>query len=945
VRQLAGLTAVTITCLLAAGCTRAFYRHQADADAYCLVQQKASDPRWPLEGYSIEIDPRSRMFDPFDPDCPPMPPDDPVSHRLMHCVDGMKGFPFWHAQGDTPYVEGPNWLRSLPWSSEGKVLIDADTAVQLALLNSPVYQRQLEELFLSALDVSFERFRFDAQFFGGYRVEYRTDGRARRVDVPGKSLSVLDTGTTVNGHDWQTRKLFATGGELIVGLANSLVWQFSGPDSHTALTLLDFSLVQPLLRGAGRAVVLERLTIAERALLANVRQMERFRRGFYVQLLTGQFSGLGPTRRGGIFGGSGLEGFTGVGGGGFGRLADQGIAFNAAQVAGITGAGGGLAGGFFGLLQLQQSIRNQRANIAALNSSVAQLEALFEADRIDFFQVELARTALVRGESQLLNQELDYRRRLDNFKIEVGLPPGLEFEVDDSLIKPLELIDHQDVDRQNRITAIQRDVGDTVVALLESVVVPPEPDRDDQRGQTAPGDRRQAAAPIRRPELAWNATVEAQLSDLRNMLRRAVSLGRQARTESLPRARRDLETLRRSMQQRHQAIPRLRKTVQLFRQFAVDAPGEVDETLEDVEMLPYRPEDLERVPTQISEAIARVSDDLEAVLLELDQVDQQLARLLEEGPQLPPAVIHQRFREQIATQLPDLLNELTMTMLSLTLIQARARTESVQLVPVLMEWQDAYRVAGENRRDWMNARANLVDSWRLIRFNANALRSDLNILFSGDIANTGDNPIRLRSSTGRLRAGIEFDAPLTRLAERNTYRQSLIEYQQARRAFYQFRDQVAADLRDNIRGLYVNQLNFEFRRRAVEVAISQVELTQLRLSEPPLPEQEAFLGVTTARDLVSALTDLLDAQNDFLSVWISQEVQRRLLDFNMGTMQLDQRGIWIDPGPIEDVAEDCLPKGAPDDGNLSREQASEIEYLPPIQDPQVERLPDLEEAG
>jgi hypothetical protein len=57
-------------------------------------------------------------------------------------------------------------------------------------------------------------------------------------------------------------------------------------------------------------------------------------------------------------------------------------------------------------------------------------------------------------------------------------------------------------------------------------------------------------------------------------------------------------------------------------------------------------------------------------------------------------------------------------------------------------------------------------------------------------------------------------------------------------------------------------------------------------------------GPTAARDTVSALRDLLTAQNDFLSVWVTYEVLRRTLDFNLGTMQLDVEGMWIDPGPM-----------------------------------------------
>ena len=167
----------------------------------------------------------------------------------------------------------------------------------------------------------------------------------------------------------------------------------------------------------------------------------------------------------------------------------------------------------------------------------------------------------------------------------------------------------------------------------------------------------------------------------------------------------------------------------------------------------------------------------------------------------------------------------------------------------------------------MNARASLVDSWRFIYFNANDLLSNLDIVFSGDLGNVGDNPFHLRDTQGRLRVGLEFDAPLTRLAERNVYRESLIEYQQARRNYYQFRDRVYQSLRNTLRQIRLNEVNFELRRAAVQIAISQVDLTQLRLSEPPKPGETGELGNTTARDLVQSLSDLLNVQNDFLSVW------------------------------------------------------------------------------
>ncbi len=230
----------------------------------------------------------------------------------------------------------------------------------------------------------------------------------------------------------------------------------------------------------------------------------------------------------------------------------------------------------------------------------------------------------------------------------------------------------------------------------------------------------------------------------------------------------------------------------------------------------------------------------------------------------------------------------------LSLVQAGARLEVVSFEPIELTNEQALAIAAVHRQDWMNARANLVDAWRLIFFNANDLRGFLNLVFSGDIGNVGDNPFDLRGSRGRLRMGVEFDAPLTRLAERNIYRQSLIEFQQARRTYYQFRDGIYQSLRNTLRQIRLNELNFELRRAAVQLAISQVDLTQMRLSEPPQPGETAQFDNNTARDLVQALGDLLNVQNDFLSVWVNHEVQLLSLELNLGVMELMPNGLRID---------------------------------------------------
>jgi len=248
-------------------------------------------------------------------------------------------------------------------------------------------------------------------------------------------------------------------------------------------------------------------------------------------------------------------------------------------------------------------------------------------------------------------------------------------------------------------------------------------------------------------------------------------------------------------------------------------------------------------------------------------------------------------------QISDILVVVPADILALQLVQARARSEAVELTSIDIKADQALEVARKYRRDWMNNRAILVNSWRNIEFVADQLQGTLDVFFSGDIGNANLNqPFSLNSDTGRLRVGVQFDAPITRLAERNAYRQALISYQQSRRNFYAFEDSVARSLRTQLRTILTNQINFELQRRAVLIAAQQIDRNEDIRIDGELTNQGA--GVTAARDSVSALSDLLGAQNNFLSIWVNYEALRRGLDLDLGTFQLDSEGLWIDPGTI-----------------------------------------------
>jgi len=836
-----GLTLLLLMLWLV-GCSRSHYRKLADQEAELLIAQKSNDPRWALPGFSIDVDPRSRFYDPYDPDFPPMPPDDPASHRLMHRVDGKKGYKYWHAHGNIKDIENPCWQQHLAtyveFTDEGAIRLNLDESVKLALMHATRYQQQLETLYLSALDVSTERFRFDVQFFGSEDLTFEHLGSERLASGESNTLTA-DT-------DLFATRQFATAGELLVGFANSTVWEFFGPNTGVTTSLLNFSLVQPLLRAGGRAVALEQLTIAERGLLANLRAFQQYRQGFYANIAIGEDSNVdGPNRRGGFFGGTGLTGFSGTGSGGFGGVGAAtgfgrggfGGAAGAAGAGGTTGfvgGGAGQVGGYIGLLQQLQQIRNTEDSLGAQLRALTLLEANLDAGLIDIAQVDQFRQNIESERANLLQAQNNLQSALDTFKTTtINLPPDLEIELDDSIIRPFQLIDP-------RTSKVQRAFDAFIDKFGEH---PREPEIETIQA---------AFAEIRLLEPLITDLFEQVLEDLDDLESTSPN-----RTEGMTAAERRLYD---------------RDIKSLFRNFE-DLKVRFAETVE-----------------SLRELEAGLTPDTRIVT-----ADMIVARVVD---------------------FSNIAGELS-------LVQARARLEHVHIDPIELTAHKALEIARANRLDWMNNRAALVDTWRLIEFNANALKSDLSVRFEGDMLTLGgDNPVKFRGETGTLRASLEFDAPLTRLIERNNFRQQLIDYQQDRRQLIRFEDRVHRDLRDLLRTLSQLAQNLEIQRRAVGIAIRRVDQTRNNLNKPVPPalpgEAPPQFGPTEATVLLTALSDLRSSQNNFMSVWLNYYAARMTLMLQLGLMEINERGLWVDV-PLDEALQaayaDCplIPPAVPNE--------------------------------
>ena len=163
----------------------------------------------------------------------------------------------------------PNDIRAEENVPSG--VITLSQAVALATARNREYQRQKEQLYLSALDLTLARHQFARRWFGTFDAAYNKDAADERVGA---------------GGDLGFNQLLADGAQISAGIA--LDWtRFLTGDPRTSLgSILTANVTQPLLRGSGRKVAQENLTQAERSTLYQIRTFNRFRKTFVVSIIT-----------------------------------------------------------------------------------------------------------------------------------------------------------------------------------------------------------------------------------------------------------------------------------------------------------------------------------------------------------------------------------------------------------------------------------------------------------------------------------------------------------------------------------------------------------------------------------------------------------------------------------------------------------------------------------
>jgi outer membrane protein TolC len=230
--------------------------------------------------------------------------------------------------------------------------------LEIAAENSREVYTRRESLYLVALDLTLERWRLG--WIPGLAGQAGADG------------TVTDAGEASGSLSPSLSRLLGTGAQIVASIGLTAARSIGLGDEWTTDSAFVLSLTQPLLRGAGRRIVEEPLTQAERDLVYEVRAFERFRRTFAVDV----------------------------------------------------------AGSYYRLLQRLDAVTNEEGNFETVRQIRLRNEALAGAGRLSAIQVDQASQDELRSTNRLLETRANLGQALDDFKLTLGLPISVDLGLD-----------------------------------------------------------------------------------------------------------------------------------------------------------------------------------------------------------------------------------------------------------------------------------------------------------------------------------------------------------------------------------------------------------------------------------------------------------------------------------------------------------------------------------
>jgi hypothetical protein len=514
--------------------------------------------------------------------------------------------------------------------------------------------------------------------------------------------------------------------------------------------------------------------------------------------------------------------------------------------------------GYLPLLLQAAIIANQRKNIESLEGLLHLYEAFREGGQQSDLQVGQVEIQLLNSRTQLLGSTASntgggagggggirgYLDNLDNFKLQLGVPITTGINLDDSPLKPV----REQLARFEAVYAEVRDLENTARAYNPADPVNRFRPRWRQILTDAPLVRgTQFSRNILARWASWESLNEDQLNQ---------------RMAALAEERRKILDRKADRLSKGQPEPEaeLRRLAELEADLEL---GQFEQAVRRYEAQPWLKEKGAVAGTVQAAAFRDVFNTFYQLILE--GRNERLAEIRGRWPKLPPVLVDGA----------DILD-----------------------VPLDDAYTTGIQAALSYRLDLMNTRGQVVDLWRTIAVQANSLQGVLGVQYN---LNSTTPPARanpLAFSGDRTTSTLTFNGelPLVRRAERNAYRAALIGYQRQRRTLQAFEDNIANDVRADIRELRTIAELYKVQQRLIELGYSQVDNAQAILLAPPAPGAASDAGGAAALTLqvLNAQSNLLQTQNTLYTIWVNFLISRMTFYLDLELMQLDERGLWCE---------------------------------------------------
>ena len=245
-------------------------------------------------------------------------------------------------------------------------IVSLNDALDLAFQHSKDFQTQKERLYLEALALTFDRYRYVPTFSAAAGGDYRWDSQDKFVQDMQALTGIENINTsesTFSNTSLGARYLLKSGGAVALNLTNNFTRFLTGDISEIGAGALIGSFTQPLLRDFGSDIETEALLQAERDLLYRLRDFTRFRKNFAVRV----------------------------------------------------------ASDYYSVLLNRETSRNYYAGLSATNLSLEREQAFQAEGLTTLLQVGRLEQSSLQADLRWTSSITRYKRSLDNFKILIGL--------------------------------------------------------------------------------------------------------------------------------------------------------------------------------------------------------------------------------------------------------------------------------------------------------------------------------------------------------------------------------------------------------------------------------------------------------------------------------------------------------------------------------------------